>query len=259
MVPDSLMRRSALGVKSMHERNWSQPEIDAAVRQYLRMKDLEDRQESFSKAQINRLLRTAELRHRSKGSIEYRMCNISAVMHNLGLPIVHGYKPRWNVGSGVESMIRKAVASRRTILDDVQMAREIMSSIFDRQHRLRELAPEYGWRGLGNLLGDYGEFVCTRFYSLRKASVGATGYDAWNAVGDTVQIKTNRSSETIGFRGEAELLLAIQVDDRASWSEIYYGDFQEVKRIARYSRRDNKFTVTREALCALGSEILNNA
>ena len=99
----------------------------------------------------------------------------------------------------------------------------------------------------------------SRTDSWRKASVGADGYDAWTAVGDTVQIKTNRSSGTIGFRGDAKLLLAIQIDDRASWREIYYGDFQEVKRIARYSKRDNKFTVTREALGALGSEIASHS
>jgi len=243
----------------MSRRNWSQAEINAAVRQYLCMRELEDRHEAFSKADINRLLRTAELRHRSRGSVEYRMCNISAVMENLGLQVVQGYKPRVNVGSGVESMIRTAIAARREIQDQVQAARRIMHSIFDRQRRLRELAPDYGWRGLGNLLGDYGEFICTRFYSLQKAGAGAEGYDAWNAVGDTVQIKTNRSSGTIGFRGDAELLLAIQVDDRASWREIYYGDFQEVKRIARYSKRDNKFTVTREALGSLGRELASDS
>ena len=148
-----------------------------------------------------------------------------------------------------------AIHSRTRIWDEVETARHVMRSIFANQAVLRNLAPEYNWRGLGNLLGDYGEFICTRYYDLKQAGAASEGFDAWNAKGKTVQIKTNRSSGTIGFRGEAELFLAIHVDNTASWEEMYYGEFEAVAKIARYSKRDNKFTVTRDKLRELSFEI----
>lgn len=36
---------------------------------------------------------------------------------------------------------------------------------------------------------------------------------------------------------------------------MYYGDFEAVARIARFSRRDNKFTVTRDRLRALAIDM----
>ena len=239
----------------MSGENWSQSEIDASVRQYLFMLEKEKRGDEFSKAEVNRLLRTDELAARSRGSIEYRMCNISAVMEKEGKAILGGYKPRKNVGSQVEKMIVSAIHSRTQISEEVETARNVMRSIFANQTELRNLAPEYNWRGLGNLLGDYGEFICTRYYDLKQAGAGSEGFDAWNTKGRTVQIKTNRSSGTIGFRGEAELFLAIHVDDTASWDEMYYGEFEAVAKIARYSKRDNKFTVTRDKLRELSFEI----
>jgi hypothetical protein len=36
------------------------------------------------------------------------------------------------------------------------------------QRALRALAPEYKWVGLGNLLGDFGEFIAVQSYGLTK-------------------------------------------------------------------------------------------
>ena len=238
----------------MGQENWTQTEIDAAVRQYLAMLELEERGQPFTKSEVNRLLRTAELERRSRGSVEYRMCNISAVMDKIGRPTIAGYKPMRNVGARVEKMIEAAVHTRTRIWDEVETARHVMRSIFANQSVLTMLAPEYKWRGLGNLLGDYGEFICTRYYELEKCESGKAGFDAKNREGRTVQIKANRSATTIGFRGEADLLLAIQIDESASWDEIYYGEFDPVAKVARYSKRDNKFMVTRDKLKALAYE-----
>ena len=119
----------------------------------------------------------------------------------------------------------------------------IMASLFASQNALRALAPEFRWAGLGNLLGDYGEYVAISHYGLTKAPAGANGYDATTADGKTVQIKANHAASTIGFRGEADLLLVIKVEPTGLWSEIYYGSFADVKALARYSARDNKHMV----------------
>lgn len=232
----------------MTNANWSQVEIDASVRQYLLMYDMQESGDEFNKAEMNRLLRTAELGSRSKGSVEYRMQNISAVMDSLGHEFLDGYKPARNVGSGVEAMIKLAIETRLRARQKLQIAQNVMRSIFASQEALQDLAPQYGWKGLGNLLGDFGEFVCTTHYSLDKASSGAAGYDATNPEGKTVQIKASKSSRSIGIRGNADLLLVIKVDDTARWNEVYYDDHQAVLDISRYSKRDNKHVVSHTKL-----------
>tara|TARA_B100000575_G_C23014114_1_gene584071 strand:+ start:29 stop:517 length:489 start_codon:yes stop_codon:yes gene_type:complete len=122
--------------------------------------------------------------------------------------------------------------------------KHIMATIFAAQSALRDLAPEYKWAGMGNLLGDYGEYVCMQRYDLKKAPGGSEGFDATTADGKTVQIKTNYASSSIGFRGEADLLLVVQINDQGDCSELYYGDFQTVKDKCSYSARDNKNSIT---------------
>ena len=41
--------------------------------------------------------------------------------------------------------------------------------IFSSLRALRIFAPEYSWKGLGNVLGDYGECVAIAHYDLDKA------------------------------------------------------------------------------------------
>jgi hypothetical protein len=104
---------------------------------------------------------------------------------------------------------------------------------------------------MGNLLGDYGEYIALSNYNLKKAARGADGYDAVTADGLRVQIKANHSSSTIGFRGEADLLLVLKIESNAEWRELYYGPFRPVKEKATYSKRDNKFMIPVAKLQAL--------
>jgi len=121
--------------------------------------------------------------------------------------------------------------------------KHIVATIFSAQDALRDLAPEQRWAGMGNLLGDYGEYVALSDYNLTKAPRGADGYDAITEDGLKVQIKANHSSSTIGFRGEADLLLVLKIESNAEWRELYYGPFKPVKEKATYSKRDNKYMI----------------
>lgn len=114
-------------------------------------------------------------------------------------------------------------------ISKVRAVQHIMATLFSAQNALRELAPEFRWAGLGNLLGDYGEYVAIQHYGLTKAPAGANGYDAIDANGQKVQIKANHSASTIGFRGEADLLLVIKVEPDGAWKELYYGPFAAVR------------------------------
>jgi hypothetical protein len=122
----------------------------------------------------------------------------------------------------------------------VEAIKGIVSSLFASQRALRALAPDYKWAGLGNLLGDFGEFISTQAYGLEKAASGSDGYDARTADGKTVQVKTNHAATQIGFRGAADLLLVLHVTTDGEVEEIYYGPFAPVKEASRYSARDNK-------------------
>lgn len=137
--------------------------------------------------------------------------------------------------------------------DRLDAVQHILATLFAAQNALKALAPEYKWAGMGNLLGDYGEFVCVEAYGLTKAPPGASGYDAIRPDGQTVQIKTCYASNQIGFRGEADFLLVIQVCAQGAWHEVYYGPFAPILDGSRFSARDNKRTMTLSQLKRLGN------
>lgn len=137
----------------------------------------------------------------------------------------------------------------------IEAVQHMLASIFTAQRALRSLAPEYRWTGLGNLLGDFGEFVAINHYDLTKAPGGSSGYDASTSDGKTVQIKTNYHANQIGFRGEADLLLVVGVNPDGTWSEVYFGDFAVVRENSRYSARDNKHMIAISKLKALDPDI----
>lgn len=74
--------------------DWSDHEIDLIVADYFNMLRLERAGEPYVKADRNRVLQ--ELMHRTRGSIEFKHQNISAVLLKLGLDWIPGYKPMAN-------------------------------------------------------------------------------------------------------------------------------------------------------------------
>lgn len=130
---------------------------------------------------------------------------------------------------------------------------KIFETIFLAQENLRKLAPEFKWTGMGNLLGDYGEFIAIDVYRLTKAPSGSDGYDALTEDGKKVQIKANFSAKQIGIRGEAELLLVLSISNKGTFEEIYYGSFEAAKKHANYSSRDNKWMIGIQKLKRLNS------
>ena len=73
---------------------WTDREIDLIVADYFDMLKLEIQRLPYVKAHRNEALR--QLIDRSRGSIEYKHQNISAVLDALGLPWIPGYKPMAN-------------------------------------------------------------------------------------------------------------------------------------------------------------------
>lgn len=75
--------------------DWSRLEVEACVSDYLRMLTLELNGQTYSKADHASSLMT-QLEGRSRKSIDFKHCNISAVMLQLGYPYIRGYKPLAN-------------------------------------------------------------------------------------------------------------------------------------------------------------------
>ena len=80
--------------------DWSQQEVEIIVEDYLGMLALELRGQDYNKAKRNRDLQKL-LPTRTRGSIEFKHANISAVMIEMGYPYVDGYKPRINFQKSV--------------------------------------------------------------------------------------------------------------------------------------------------------------
>ena len=86
---------------------WSPQEVEAAVEDYFAMLAMELRGEAFNKAEHNRRLQR-KLNNRTRGSIERKHSNISAILIELGYPYIDGYKPLGNY----QALLRLVVANR---------------------------------------------------------------------------------------------------------------------------------------------------
>ena len=85
---------------------WSLVEVEAIVSDYLDMLEMELKGQRFSKIEYNRKLQSQIVR--SKGSIEFKHANISAILIEEGFPYIDGYKPR----SNYQELLRDAVLRR---------------------------------------------------------------------------------------------------------------------------------------------------
>lgn len=76
-------------------KDWSDREVEAAVADYFAMLQLELAGQPYNKSDHRRSL-IEQLDGRSHGSVELKHQNISAVLIEMGIPYIEGYKPRSN-------------------------------------------------------------------------------------------------------------------------------------------------------------------
>ncbi len=101
-----LYRRNSLA--TMSSGDWSNTENDAVVASYFSMLSDELSGRTYNKASQNRFLQ--EKIGRSRGSIEFKHCNLSAAAKGLGLPIIKGYQPRFNFQMSLAEAISRWLA-----------------------------------------------------------------------------------------------------------------------------------------------------
>lgn len=75
--------------------NWTEQEVEAAVKDYFSMLCLELSRGKYNKAEHRRALMEG-LNSRTKSSVEMKHQNISAALIEMGIPYIDGYKPLWN-------------------------------------------------------------------------------------------------------------------------------------------------------------------
>jgi hypothetical protein len=94
--------------------DWTEEELDLIIAEYFLMLDEERHGTPYNKAQHNRLLR--EKIERSKGSVEFKHQNISAVLQKLGLPVIRGYMPAQNHQAAIIPAIDRYISRNPGVL-----------------------------------------------------------------------------------------------------------------------------------------------
>jgi hypothetical protein len=100
--------------------DWSREEVEAIVADYLHMLTLELASQSYNKTEHRRHL-LSKLNGRSDSSVEFKHCNISAAMLDLGFPYVRGYQPRANYQSLLAVVLAEQIHSK-VMFDQVALA-----------------------------------------------------------------------------------------------------------------------------------------
>lgn len=101
--------------------NWSREEVEACVADYLRMLTMELNGQRYSKTEHARAL-LERLDGRSRPSVEFKHCNISAVMVALGYPYIDGYKPRGNFQALLLDVVESHLQANMPLQEAVQAA-----------------------------------------------------------------------------------------------------------------------------------------
>ena len=93
----------------MSGQDWTDRENDACVASYFSMLEDDLAGETFNKAEQNRLLQ--QQIGRSRGSIEFKLCNVSAAFRGFGLPVIKGYMPRFNFQMSLAEAVSRWLAN----------------------------------------------------------------------------------------------------------------------------------------------------
>lgn len=99
---------------------WDWLECEFLVSDYVTMLEKHLVGEQYSKAKHRRAL-LPRLNNRSEGSIEYKHQNVSAVLLELGLPYIPGYKPAFNYQQQLKQVVLSYLAGHQQVVDDVNM------------------------------------------------------------------------------------------------------------------------------------------
>lgn len=96
---------------------WTAAEVDLIVSDYFAMLSAELQGQRYVKAHHNAALQSQIARSRT--SIEYKYCNVSAVLEELGQPIIRGYLPRSNYQASLVLGVQRHLEATPALEDQV--------------------------------------------------------------------------------------------------------------------------------------------
>lgn len=224
--------------------NWSRAEVKAIVADYFAMwaKDLLGL--AYNKAEHNR-----DLRHlipaRSRGSVEKKHQNISAVLWHLGCPYIPGYKPlpRYQglLRAVVEEQLAEAIEINALISERVQQPAPLLVPTSDRKAKLvpapvkkevRELLDEESRRRTKFIRRNYLELEA------KNSSLGRAGEDyiiefererLWRAGKRTLANRIEHVSETRGDHAGFDIL-SYEISGKERLIEVKTTRFGQLSR-----------------------------
>ena len=123
------LRRLGFTVESKSEQSigesrgkvWTDEEVGLLLADYFGMLQLDLQGKEYNKAERNRLLRE-KLDERTKGSVEFKHQNVSAVLLKLGLPYIDGYKPAKHFQQSLVDRVKTHLDSDRALLLGLELA-----------------------------------------------------------------------------------------------------------------------------------------
>jgi hypothetical protein len=116
----SLDEKSIRDLLQPERGGWDWLECEFLVNDYVTMLEKHLVGAPYSKAAHRRALQP-RLNNRTDGSIEYKHQNVSAVLLELGLPYIPGYKPAFNYQQQLEQVVLSYLAGHQKVLDDVNL------------------------------------------------------------------------------------------------------------------------------------------
>lgn len=214
------------------ERDWTRPENELIVADYLEMLLKELAGQKYNKAERARNLMPL-LNGRSKGSIEFKRANISAVLIELGFPSLQGYKPRSNFQKdGLVEVVSDQVAHMASLDKAAELAVDRPADIPEsidfnklptqapaRQHRVEEVRPAYARRAVkrdyferesrNRSLGKAGELFIVQYEQWRLERLGV------GQLANQVEHVAETQGDGLGYD-----VLSFEADGRARYIEV---------------------------------------
>lgn len=211
--------------------DWSLVEVEAIVADHLQMLTLELTGQHYSKTNHRRQL-LKKLNGRSEASIEFKHCNISAVLVLFGLPYIRGYQPRANYQVLLAQVVESQLKGRDT-LDQAALAAvqrpavTPLASGFDRafvepplrQHKVAERDSPWGQNAIhrdylqreaqNRSLGFAGEEFVLQLEHWRLVSLGQ------DKLADKVEHVCRTRGDGLGYD-----VLSFETDGRERFIEV---------------------------------------
>lgn len=94
---------------------WSDAELQTAIDAYIYLLGLQQNGVECTESMTDPLRTWGPLANRNAASIRYRMRNISAVIQELGIPILGMYSPAEQVGTGVRERLRRMLLNHPSL------------------------------------------------------------------------------------------------------------------------------------------------